>query len=154
MELADELSWRSLRFWSTLIAVDAGAGLAGGVLMRLLHSVEHWAWQYHAGDLLRGIDQTTPTHRVAMLLFAGVIVAITGPMINRFLAPGNINAARIPAVATLVQSVQSIVIMRPRTSLGSPHAQRRMLVACGPVKRCRRIEDPSGRNQCLAYSRS
>ena len=125
VELADKLSWHSLRFWSTLIAVGAGAGLAGRVLMRLLHSVEHRAWQYRAGDLLRGIDQTTPTHRVAMLLFAGVIVAITGPMINRFLGkPGNINAAiwfrsaRIPAVATLAQSVQSIVIVRLRTSLG------------------------------------
>ena len=35
----------STTFWLLLLATGVGAGLAGGLLMRLLYAVQHLAWQ-------------------------------------------------------------------------------------------------------------
>jgi len=135
------------------------AGLAGGVLMRLLYAVEHLSWQYKTGNLIEAASRTSAAHHILALLLAGIIVGAGGKLLRRLLGkPAEVNAAiwfrsgKIPTLATLAQAVHSIVIVGMGTSLGrespiklaggalasriaqwgrlSP-AEQRLLVACG-----------------------
>ncbi|HET9019424.1 MAG TPA: hypothetical protein VFN46_07560 [Acetobacteraceae bacterium] len=42
-------------FWLLLIATGVTAGLAAGLLMRLLIAVEHLAWNYDSGHFLDAV---------------------------------------------------------------------------------------------------
>jgi CIC family chloride channel protein len=154
-----QATW-SVRFWLLVIVAGAAAGLAGGGLMRLLKAIEHICWQYGEGsNLLEGASRTSATHRVLMLLAAGIVVGAGGRLIRAVVGkPSEVNAAiwfrsgKIPLIATLAAAIHSIVIVGMGTSLGreSPikqaggalasgiagmfdlsRAERRLLVACG-----------------------
>jgi len=42
----------STRFWMLVIALGLSTGVAGSLLMGLLHLVEHASWDYHSGSFL------------------------------------------------------------------------------------------------------
>jgi chloride channel protein, CIC family len=151
-------SW-PLRFWLIIALTGVIAGLAGGLLMRLLHAVEHVAWRYRTGTLLEAISRASASRHVLMLLAAGLLVGVGGKLIRKLLGPGGeaeaaiwFRSGHIPTVSTLVQAVQSIVTVAMGISLGreSPIKQaggaiasriaqwgglsrpeQRLLVACG-----------------------
>jgi CIC family chloride channel protein len=149
----------SLRFWLMTALTGAAAGIVGGGLMRLLQSVEHLAWGYHAATLFEAAQRASASRHVLVLLAAGLLIGVGGTLIRKtFGRPGEAEASlwfrsgRMPTLSTFVQAVHSIVTIGMGTSLGreSPIKQaggaiasriahwgrlsrpeQRLLVACG-----------------------
>jgi len=151
-------SW-SVRFWSLIVVAGAAAGLVGGFLMRLLHAVEHLAWNFRTGTFLEAVSNVSAVHRILILFAAGILVGVS-QILNRkiFSVSGEVDSAiwfrsgRMPLIATLAQAIQSIVIVGMGASLGREsaikqaagaiasalaqlsqlsRAEQRVLVACG-----------------------
>ncbi len=150
----------SLWFWAAIGAVGVGAGLCGGLLMRLLGFVQHIAWQYSGDDVLAAVQHTGAARRIAVLVAAGCLVAAVHWLLSQR-SGGNtaeltaaiwFHAGRLAPVRTAVNAVLSIVIVGMGASLGResapkqagalvasvlagwvglPDGQRRLLVACG-----------------------
>ncbi len=151
------LGWR---FWRLVPLVGLVAGLATAGLMTLLNRVEGLAWGNGAGSLLDRIRDTTPTHRLLVLVVAGAIAAALAAILR--IGPGGhggelaesiwFRAGRLPPWRTLAKAVVSIVIVGMGASLGReaaakqvgalwawllahwtglPAPQRRLLSACG-----------------------
>jgi chloride channel protein, CIC family len=147
------------RFWLLVVVSGLGAGICGGLLMRLLRAIEHLAYRYRTGDFLDGVAAAAPQRRVAMLLGAGLIAGIAGYVLPRLLREKavGLNSAiwfrsgRMPLLPTVLHAVESIVIVGMGVSLGRegalkdtagalasklsdwfslPDEQRRLLVAC------------------------
>lgn len=146
-----------VRFWMLVVLIGVGAGLAGAALMELLRAVQHLAWSYHSGDFLSGVQRSSSTRRVLVLLIGGV-VAGAGTMLlagsGAVEVPEAIwlRKARVPFRASIARGVHSIVLVALGASLGReaapqqagaafasvlsewarlPEWQRRLLVACG-----------------------
>ena len=150
----------SARFWLLLLATGVGAGLAGGLLMRLLYAVQHLAWQAAPSGLYEGVLKASPQRKLLILGAAGVLVA-AGATLLRFAKGGHageltvalwFHAGGMPLARTLGRSVLSIVIVGLGAALGREGAlkqtgavigwrwahlarlsseQRRLLTACG-----------------------
>jgi CIC family chloride channel protein len=146
------------RFWLLVVLSGAGAGLGGGLLMRLLHTVQHLSYSYKASEFLSAVARSSPQRRVLVLLGAGIIAAVVRLFLKA--APGTggdlseslwFRSGKMPFVRTLIRAVLSIVIVGMGVSLGRegapketgaaiasklcdwfnmPSAQRRLLVAC------------------------
>ncbi len=150
----------SAKFWLLLLATGVGAGLTGGLLMRLLYAVEHAAWQVSPADLYEGVLKASALKKLLILSGAGVLVAVGGSLL-RFAKGGHsgeltvalwFHAGGMPWARTLGRSVLSIVIVGMGAALGREGAlkqtgavigwrwahlaklsseQRRLLTACG-----------------------
>jgi chloride channel protein, CIC family len=145
------------RFWMLVALVGLGAGLGGAALMELLHAIQHLAWSYHSGNFLDGVQRSSSTRRVLVLLIGGV-VAGAGAILLANRGAGEISGAiwlheaRLPFLASIGRGVHSIVVVALGASLGReaapqqagaaiasalsdwaqlPEWQRRLLVACG-----------------------
>ncbi len=150
----------SLRFWLLVPLTGIGTGLGGGALMLLLRVVQHLCWSYRAGTFLAAVEQVGVGRRVGVLVGAGLIVGL-----YRCLSKSNpgghggelaeaiwFRSGRMPALATSLRAVLSIVIVAMGASLGREAApkqlgavaastlagrarlspsERRLLVACG-----------------------
>ncbi|MHB8241253.1 MAG: chloride channel protein [Solirubrobacteraceae bacterium] len=148
----------SLRFWTLVVLVGLGAGIAGALLMELLRAVQHLAWSYHSGNFLDAVQRTSSAHRVIVLVIGGVVAGTGAILLPRFGTPGEVSealwlrGARLPLAASAARAVHSIVIVALGASLGReaapqqtgaalastlsewaklPEWQRRLLVACG-----------------------
>ncbi|MGH2864108.1 MAG: chloride channel protein [Solirubrobacteraceae bacterium] len=146
-----------VRFWMLVVLIGVAAGLGGAALMELLHAVEHLAWSYHSGNFLTGVQRTSATQRVLVLLIGGVIAGAGGVLLANSGA-GEVSEAiwlkdaRVPFRASIARGVYSIVVVALGASLGReaapqqagaavasalgewarlPEWQRRLLVACG-----------------------
>lgn len=119
------------RFWLLVLLSGTGAGLAGGLLMRLLRVIEHAAFHYTTGDFLDGVMAVSPMRRVGMLLDAGVIAGVAGYGLRWMFAertgqalPAGLNRAiwfrsgRLPFIYTVLHGLESIVIVGMGMSLG------------------------------------
>ncbi len=150
----------STTFWLLLLATGVGAGLAGGLLMRLLYAVQHLAWQAAPSGLYEGVLKAPALQKLLVLGGAGLLVAV-GVSLLRFAKGGHssdltvalwFHAGGMPVVRTLGRSVLSIVIVGLGAALGREGAlkqtgavigwrwahwaklsseQRRLLTACG-----------------------
>lgn len=146
-----------LRFWLLVVAIGAGAGLGGALLMLLLHAVQHLAWSYSSGDFLSATERASSATRVAVLAVGGLVAGLCGlALAGR--GPGEVSesiwlrGARLPLLGSIARGVESIVIVALGASLGReaapqlagaglastlsdrarlPDWQRRLLVACG-----------------------
>jgi len=145
-------------FWALVVAIGVGAGLGGAALIELLRAVQHLAWSYHSGDFLDGVQRTSATRRVLVLLAGGAIAGAGSVLLLSRWQPGDVaeaiwlRGARLPLLASLARAVHSIVIVALGASLGReaapqqagaalasalslrarlPDWQRRLLVACG-----------------------
>jgi chloride channel protein, CIC family len=150
----------SLRFWVLALVTGVGAGLGGGALMVLLRAVQHLAWSYRSGIFLDAVEQTGAARRIGVLVCAGLIVGL-----YRWLTKSNpgghggelaeaiwFRSGHVPALATSLRAVLSIVIVGLGASLGREAApkqlgaaiastlagwlalsppERRLLAACG-----------------------
>jgi CIC family chloride channel protein len=150
----------SANFWLLLVLTGIGAGIGGGILMRLLYAVQRFAWSYQNRTFLEGVRASTATHRILVLLGAGVLAG-AGRRVLRYTTGGHggeisesiwFHSGRFPVVRTLSRAVLSIVLVGMGASIGRegaakqagavsaskladwgslPSAQRRLLAACG-----------------------
>jgi H+/Cl- antiporter ClcA len=127
----------SARFWLVLAATGVGAGLAGGLLMRLLHAAQHLAWSYDAGTFLEAVGRVPPIQRVGVVLAAGALVAV-GAAVLRFRKGGHageisvaiwFHAGATPVWRTLGRAVLSILIV----AMGAPVGREGALKQSGAV---------------------
>jgi H+/Cl- antiporter ClcA len=148
------------RFWTAVLGIGAGAGLAAGGLTRLLEAVQAFAWRGSGTNILRSAESVSAWHCVLVLCIAGAVTG-AGQIILRRLSSANgidttaaiwFYAGRMPAIRTLGSAVLSILVVGLGASLGREGApkqagavfanwfsdwtklsdeQRRLLVACG-----------------------
>ena len=148
----------ALRFWGVVVLIGLGAGIAAGLLTKLLYLVQHLAWP--GPHILDAAAQAAPWRHVWILLGAGVLTG-AGQLVMRRLTSANgiditeaisLHAGRLPALRTLGSAVLSILVVGMGASLGREGApkqtgavianalsdrahlsdeQRRLLVACG-----------------------
>ncbi len=148
------------RFWLAAGLTGTAAGLAGGLLMRLLRLVQHLSYHYRSGDFTHEVELASGSRRLAMMLLAGVLAGAVLYMMKRFgpkAGPGLTTSVwtgsgRLARGPTLVDALLSIVTVGMGVALGREGAlkdtggvlgntfcdwltlspdQRRVLVACG-----------------------
>ncbi|HJU29259.1 MAG TPA: chloride channel protein [Candidatus Binataceae bacterium] len=137
-----------------------GAGVGGGLLMRLLRAVQHFVWSYRAGEFVYGVEGASPGRRVIVLIAAGILAGLARKIL-RYATGGHggevseaiwFRSGRFPAIRTLSRAVLSIVLVGLGASVGREGApkqagaviaskladwerlsasQRRVLAACG-----------------------
>lgn len=136
-----------------------GAGIAGGLLMRLLHATQQLAYAYHSGSFIDNVAKVSGERRVLVLFLAGVMAVVVRKLLKS--ARGGTGAelsetvwfrsGRMPFWTTVIKGVLSIVIVGMGVSLGREGAlkqagaaiasklagrfrltpaQQRLLVAC------------------------
>ncbi len=64
------------RMWVAVVLTGVGAGLASGLLMKLLRVVQHAFFAYRRGDFLDGVAGVSPSRRVFVLVTAGVVAGL------------------------------------------------------------------------------
>jgi H+/Cl- antiporter ClcA len=114
------------RLWPAIVLTGVGAGLVGGLLMRLLHVVQHFCFSYQHGDFLTGVDGVSGLRRVAVLLCAGVVAGLVLLLVRRIPdrnGPGLTEAiwkhfGRLPERSMAVRSVLSVVIVGMGAAIG------------------------------------
>jgi CIC family chloride channel protein len=150
----------SPRLWFAILATGLGAGLAGGMLMRLLRLVQHLCFHYVSGDFLTGVEGVSGVRRLVVVTCAGVLTSIALLLVRRIPdrnGPG-LNEAiwkddgLLPPRSMSARAVLSVVIVGMGAALGREAAlkdgggivglrvsrwfglspqQRKLLVACG-----------------------
>lgn len=149
-----------LRLWPALLLTGAFAGLAGGLLMKLLRLVQHVSFDYHQGDFLSGVEGVSGTHRIVVLVLAGILAGFALFFVKKMRGssgPGLTSAiwkhqGVLPEKPTIARALISIVIVGMGAALGREAAlkqtggvlgkrvsdlfrltpeQRVLLVACG-----------------------
>lgn len=145
-------------FWIMLVITGVEAGLAGGLLMRLLHCVEAFAFHAEAGGFLDGVRSTTYERRFSVLLIAGLFAGAAGLLAQRFKGDSDLSGAvwsrsgKLPILKSSIKALYSIVVVGMGAAVGRenalkqvggiianlsaswrnlPDEQRRLLVACG-----------------------
>jgi CIC family chloride channel protein len=144
-------------FWLLILLIGSLSGIASGLLIRLLHWIEHLAYNGHTGSFLSDIASSSPLRRVAVLFMAGVIVSVFLALERYFKIRPTGNRAATTAqsprtLPTLAEALVSIFTVGMGTPLGREAAlreaasliaarlsdrapltpqQRRLLLACG-----------------------
>ncbi len=148
------------RFWLAVVLTGVATGLFGDLLMWILTLVEHAAFHYHSGSFQGAVARVGGVRRVASLLVAGVIGAVSWYLIRRYLknerseideAVWNGDGDLSPRRSLLTSLVSEVVIglgasigreAAPKLMGGASGsviarwfnltpAQKRLLVACG-----------------------
>ncbi|HUY07443.1 MAG TPA: chloride channel protein [Acidimicrobiales bacterium] len=73
------------RFWLMIILTGIAAGLFGDLMMLILFSVQHIAFNYHSGSLQDAAIRLARSRRVLVLVIAGFIGAIGWYLIRRYM---------------------------------------------------------------------
>jgi CIC family chloride channel protein len=146
-----------LRFWTLVVLVGAGAGLAGALLIELLRAIQHLAWDYSSGSFLDAAQRASAGRRIAVLAVGGLVagggaVALAGQGTGEVSESIWLRGARLPLLGSIARAVHSIAVVALGASLGReaapqvtgaalastlsqrarlPDWQRRLLVACG-----------------------
>lgn len=115
-----------LRLWPVIVLTGAGAGLAGGLLMRLLRIVQHFCYSYQRGDFLTGVEGVSGLRRVLVLLCAGIFAGIVLHLVRRIPdnnGPGLTEAiwqrfGRLPERSMAVRAVLSVIIVGMGAAIG------------------------------------
>ncbi|MDE1932382.1 MAG: chloride channel protein [Bradyrhizobium sp.] len=129
----------SLQFWAMAIATGVGAGLGGGLLMRLLRAVQHAAWPYRAGDnFLAAVQHASPTRILLVVTGAGCVAGISRFILRQgILHQGSghggelaqkiwFSNGRLSPFPTVLRAVTSIVIVGLGASLGREAAPKQI----------------------------
>ena len=150
----------SPKLWLMTLLTGAGAGLTGGLLMKLLRFTQHLSFHYTQGDFLVGVSHASGPHRILVLVLAGIVAGIVlAAMKILWSKPStDLSAAvwshsgKLSTAPTLVKSVLSILTVGMGVALGREGAlkdtggvfanklcdwanltpaNRQLLVACG-----------------------
>lgn len=130
----DSLHVLSLHFWLLLAITGVGAGVAGALLMLLLHTVQHVLWPYRAGDnFLHAVRHASAIRTVSVVAAAGLLAGVV-----RFILRVETNGGHggelaekiwfgrgaLDPLRTLVRIVLSIVVVGMGASLGREAAPK------------------------------
>ncbi len=116
----------SFLFWIIIAATGVSGGLVGGLLMRLLHFVQHFAWSYQSGTFIDAVAGTPTLRRIAIPLGAGALTAI-GLLVLRLGRRGHgqeisvaiwFRAGATPFFRTIGRGLLSIVIVGLGAAVG------------------------------------
>jgi H+/Cl- antiporter ClcA len=148
------------RFWMLVVLTGISAGIGGGLLMKLLYFIQKISWPQGPGDFQDAVQRATTWRHIGVMLAAGLLAGF-GRRLIRYATGGHagelaqtiwFQAGKLPAIATLVCAVLSIVIVGMGAALGREGAlkqtgaaiaaklsewgdlhppQRRLLAACG-----------------------
>lgn len=150
----------SFRIWILIVLTGTGAGLAAGLLMKLLYAIQHRSFRYSQGDFLHGVEQVSGLHRVTILIAAGIVAGAVLWTAQHLFGKGSPNLpdavkkhhGELPQRATATTSMLSIVVVGMGAAIGREAslkeagglvgtkladlarltpAQRQLLVACG-----------------------
>ncbi len=150
----------SARFWLLLVLTGVGAGLAAGLLMKLLRLVQHAAWSYPGGDFLDAVANAAAATRVEILAATGGLVGLALYALGRVKSAHSneleatiwFRSGALAPIRTALKAVISIIIVALGASLGReaapkqagaligsllatwrdlPTSQHRLLAACG-----------------------
>ncbi len=120
------------RVWLLVALTGVGAGLASGLLMRLLYGVEHWAWHFQTGTLLDAAEHDSYTHRLLVVSAAGVLAGFGMLLLYRLVGKqptavdkGIARGGEMPVALTLGESIVSIVIVGMGASIGREGAVKK-----------------------------
>ena len=148
------------RFWLMLGLTGIATGLFGDLLMWVLFTVQHLAFDYHSGELQTAVERVSDERRIVVLAMAGLFGAVAWYFVRRHLrdesteiddaiwsGDGGLGPRR-----SLATSMISEIVIGMGASIGREaapklmggvsgsvlaswgrlsHAQRRLLVACG-----------------------
>ncbi|HEV3267959.1 MAG TPA: chloride channel protein [Acidimicrobiales bacterium] len=128
-------------FWIAVVLTGVATGLFGDLLMWILRLVEHAAFHYHSGSYQGAVARVGGVRRVASLLLAGVIGAVSWYLIRRYLknerseideavwnGEGDLSPRR-----SLLTSLVSEVVIGLGASIGREAAPKLMGGASGSV---------------------
>lgn len=148
-----------VQFWILVVLSGIGAGIAGGLLMKLLHFTQQIAYSYHNGHFLDHTAAVSGERRV-LVLFLAALIAVTLRSILKLAGGGSgtelsetvwFRSGKMSFWPTLIKALLSIVIVGMGVSLGRegalkqtgaaiasklaqwfrlPPGQQRLLVAC------------------------
>ncbi len=141
-------------FWLAVALTGTGAGLGGGLLMKLLHAVQHACWSYDSGGFVAAAERATAGRRVAVLACAGLFAGLARWLLR--LSTGGhggeicetiwFHAGRFPAVRTAARSVLSIVVVGMGASLGREGALKQAgALAASKLSQWTRLSPSQGR---------
>ena len=150
----------SCRFWFIVVLTGAGTGVGAGLLMLIMHGIQHLCYSYRTGDFQSAVERASGLRRVIIVSLAGVIAAVGVWLLKH--APGGrvgkvddaiwFRSGKIASTKTIIQAVLSVVIVGMGASLGREaapketgaaiasrlsrwaglsSAETRLLVACG-----------------------
>jgi len=148
----------ALKFWVTIVLTGVGAGIAAGLLTRLLEWVEGLFW--NGTNILAAATAASAPRHLWVLLGAGALTGLGQLLLHRLTSANGIDiteaitrhAGRLPTLRTLGSAVLSILVVGMGASLGREGApkqfgaviadrladrarlsdeQRRLIVACG-----------------------
>ncbi len=141
-----------------LVLTGLAAGVAGGLLMRLLHFAETTSFSSHGGGFLEEVRSASGKRRVFALFLAGVFSGAAALLAARFKGDTGLNGAvwkrsgRMPILKSSIKAIYSIIAVGMGAAIGRenalkqagavlanvaaawrnlPDEQRRLLVACG-----------------------
>jgi H+/Cl- antiporter ClcA len=146
-----------LRLSIVTVLAGIGAGVGGGVLVLILHGIEHLAFQYDHGTLLQAASRLQPWQRFLPVAIAGVIGGVGWYALRRWATPvvsvaQAVAGRRMPWAVTLLNAVLQIAVVGLGGSIGREVAprevgalfsgwladragltdrERRIIVACG-----------------------
>ncbi len=114
------------RFWVLIVVLGALTGLAASALMGLLRLAEHLAYGFHARSFLAATEAATGSHRVVVLLLAGVLVGIGALLMHRFRPSGGTEVSealwlpggRLSLLPSLARGALSVITVGMGSSLG------------------------------------
>jgi H+/Cl- antiporter ClcA len=75
----------STRFWLLVVLTGVAAGLAGIVMMIVLHAVQHWTFGYVHGSLSGGVRRAAGSRRILVLAVGGAVTGVGWYLIRRFM---------------------------------------------------------------------
>ena len=123
-----------LKTWGLVCLTGVGAGLAGGLLMRLLRLIQHLAWPYRPGfDFVDATRLAPAWHRIGVVLGAGVLTATVPWLLRKNLGGGHggdlaekiwFGSGKLDPIRTAVRAILSIVIVGMGASLGREAAPK------------------------------
>lgn len=120
-------------------ALGVTSGLVGGLLVILLHAVQHVAFGYSEGLFLYGSEQAPPWRRLVCLMAAGLIAGVGWWAVYRWFKPlvsigaalgrEDTDARRMPFWPTVVHGLLQIVTVALGSPLGREVAPREISAA-------------------------
>lgn len=117
-------------FWLAVVLTGVGAGLGGGLLMKLLYAVQHVCWSYDSGGFIDAVERSTAGRRVVVLACAGLFAGVAMWLL-RLTTRGHggddcetiwFHDGRFPPFRTAARAVISIVVVGMGASLGRESA--------------------------------